>query len=121
MNHPPFRFVVAFSGFRLGHETYRFLYRPRIRTPVLLLVGQLDPMIPAALTQQLARRCAHSTVVPFEGTHYVPRGPDTTQQIMQFLLECMDDPVPLADDDGSCLLQGTGRVAGGPALCITPA
>ncbi|RAL04154.1 uncharacterized protein BO80DRAFT_257072 [Aspergillus ibericus CBS 121593] len=53
--HPPLKFVIAYSGFMLGHPMYRELYYPAIRTPGLIYVGELDTMITPTASYRLAR------------------------------------------------------------------
>ncbi|XRM47953.1 hypothetical protein ABZX51_010903 [Aspergillus tubingensis] len=76
--HPPLKFVVAYSGFMLGHPMYSDLYHPRIRTPALLYIGEVDTMITPKSTYRLAECCSHAEIQTFWGTHYVPRHLKTT-------------------------------------------
>ncbi|KAL3258050.1 hypothetical protein ABHI18_006372 [Aspergillus niger] len=59
--HPPLKFVVAYSGFMLGHPMYRDLYYPRICTPALLYIGEVDTMITPNSTYRLAERNLKTT------------------------------------------------------------
>ncbi|KAI9370608.1 serine hydrolase-domain-containing protein [Aspergillus egyptiacus] len=97
ISHPPFRFIVAYSGFMLGNPIYRDLYPPVIHTPVMCFTGLLDPVVPGSLTMALAKRCATSTVHSFWGTHYVPRTRSsyhlTSQWVVSRLLGVEDGPI----------------------------
>ncbi|GKZ82716.1 hypothetical protein AnigIFM56816_007537 [Aspergillus niger] len=87
--HPPLKFVVAYSGFMLGHPMYRDLYYPRICTPTLLYIGEVDTMITPNSTYRLAERCSHVEIQTFWGTHYVPRNPKTTDAAVNFVYRCL--------------------------------
>ncbi|KAE8334814.1 hypothetical protein BDV24DRAFT_156551 [Aspergillus arachidicola] len=85
-SHPPFRFAICFSGFKLGHPNYQALYEPKLRTPMLHFIAELDTMIPRALTEQLAQQCFHCQVKYFMGTHYVPRNSQSVTSASHFML-----------------------------------
>ncbi|OJZ87750.1 hypothetical protein ASPFODRAFT_131914 [Aspergillus luchuensis CBS 106.47] len=87
--HPPLKFVVAYSGFMLGHPMYRDLYHPRIRTPTLLYLGEVDTMITPKSTYRLAECCSHAEIQTFWGTHYVPRHLKTTDVAVTFVYRCL--------------------------------
>ncbi|KAB8239996.1 serine hydrolase FSH [Aspergillus flavus] len=85
-SHPPFRFAICFSGFKLGHPNYQALYEPKLRTPMLHFIAELDTMIPRALTEQLVQQCFHCQVKYFMGTHYVPRNSQSVTSASHFML-----------------------------------
>ncbi|GLA81932.1 hypothetical protein AtubIFM56815_006111 [Aspergillus tubingensis] len=87
--HPPLKFVVAYSGFMLGHPMYSDLYHPRIRTPALLYIGEVDTMITPKSTYRLAKCCSHAEIQTFWGTHYVPRHLKTTNVAITFVCRCL--------------------------------
>ncbi|KAI9035873.1 uncharacterized protein KD926_002805 [Aspergillus affinis] len=89
--HPPFKFILAYSGFQMSHPCYKTIYRPKIRTPVLLFIGDLDTYIPGPLTLQLARRCVNHRVVYFPGVHYIPRQRVTTMAAAEFICDCLGE------------------------------
>ncbi|PYI04300.1 alpha/beta-hydrolase [Aspergillus sclerotiicarbonarius CBS 121057] len=97
--HPPLKFVVAYSGFMLGHPMYTELYEPAIRTPVLLYIGELDPMIPPATSYRLAERCSHAEIRTFWGTHYVPRHGKTTMVAINFVRRCVNGEIQTENAD----------------------
>ncbi|PWY85902.1 hypothetical protein BO70DRAFT_428016 [Aspergillus heteromorphus CBS 117.55] len=86
-SHPPLKFVLSYSGFMLGHREYRDLYYPRIRTPVLHHIAELDIMIPARMTRRLAARCSKAQVRTSFATHHVPRQPETTRAAVEFVVQ----------------------------------
>ncbi|GKZ41741.1 hypothetical protein AbraIFM66951_011022 [Aspergillus brasiliensis] len=109
--HPPLKFVVAYSGFMLGHPMYRDLYYPRICTPALLYIGEVDTMIAPSSTYRLAERCTHAEVQTFWGTHYVPRHPETTTVAVNFVHRCLVGESREVDAKRSRLGMNTDIVA----------
>ncbi|KAJ5986982.1 hypothetical protein N7451_011347 [Penicillium sp. IBT 35674x] len=89
ITHPPFRFAVCFSGFRLEHEIYDHLYSPKVQTPILHVVGNLDPMIEPGKTKRLAGACANASVYQFLGTHYIPRSVDFVKALTEFVKQAL--------------------------------
>ncbi|KAL4912951.1 serine hydrolase FSH [Aspergillus aurantiobrunneus] len=87
IQHPPFRFAVCFSGFRLEHPSYRRFYSPRIQAPVLHFEASYDTMIPGALTDKLVEACLGCDVQVFEGTHCVPRRRDEVLSVGNFVMQ----------------------------------
>nr|DAB41485.1 TPA_exp: esterase [Aspergillus westerdijkiae] len=87
--HPPLKFILSYSGFKMSHVCYRAIYRPKIQTPVMHFIGNLDTYIPGPLTLQLARRCINHKVVYFHGCHYIPRLGGTTMAAAGFMCDCL--------------------------------
>jgi hypothetical protein len=73
----------------LGHPMYRDLYYPRICTPALLYIGEVDTVITPNSTYRLAERCSHVEIQTFWGTHYVPRNLKTTDAAVNFVYRCL--------------------------------
>ncbi|KAF9893622.1 Ovarian cancer-associated protein 2 [Aspergillus nanangensis] len=46
-NHPPFRFILGYSGFVMENPIYQRLYYPKLRTPALFIYGEVDTFVPA--------------------------------------------------------------------------
>ncbi|KAJ5915555.1 hypothetical protein N7466_011488 [Penicillium verhagenii] len=85
ITHPPLQFAVCFSGFRLEDEFYDCIYSPKIRTPVLHVMGNLDMMVEPARTKRLALSCANSSVYAFSGSHYIPRSDEFVRVLSEFV------------------------------------
>ncbi|KAB8259717.1 serine hydrolase FSH [Aspergillus pseudonomiae] len=88
----PFKFVVGFSGFMLGHPSYQFLYDPPLQTPILHFIGQLDTMVPECSTFKLVERCVNPSIKRFYGTHHIPRGSGDIQSIIEFISRVLKGP-----------------------------
>lgn len=62
-----------------GYET---LYRTKIRTPTLHVLGSLDPVISPSDTLDLAKYCENATTFEFFGAHQIPRNDSHFPQIL---------------------------------------
>lgn len=60
---PPFKFGILFSGFPLGHNMYKPLYKKKLETKVMLFVGKWDPVIPPGDTLGIVGKCKNIKVV----------------------------------------------------------
>ncbi|KAL5372063.1 hypothetical protein PMIN06_012813 [Paraphaeosphaeria minitans] len=67
------KFAICISGFSLAKEFYAGYYEPHIQTPVLLVAGPLDPVIPLESTCQMLAVCEDDFFLEHHGSHYVPR------------------------------------------------
>lgn len=78
LRHPPMKFALCYSGFRAPGPRYRAFYeRPRIRTPVLHVLGSLDAVVDHARSRALAEACEgdpekEGFVVWHPGGHFLP-------------------------------------------------
>lgn len=99
-SHPPLRFAVCFSGFKLSHPDYRAIYYPKIRTPILHVIGTLDPIIPSSDTLTLVKRCQNTEVFYFPGTHYVPRTQDAINTVIFFVKRAFKSGGVFEDAEG---------------------
>lgn len=73
----------------MGHACYRPLYHPKLSTPIMHFIGELDTYIPGSLTLKLAQRCLNYRVVYFPGGHYIPRLRWTTDAAAGFICACL--------------------------------
>ncbi|KAI9036782.1 amino acid permease [Aspergillus affinis] len=85
VQQPPLQFVVAYSGFMLGHPIYKSLYYPKIQVPILHLVGKLDCMIAEPLTLRLAQQCQIQKVRYFGGGHFISRHSEMISEVAGFI------------------------------------
>ena len=94
-NHPPFRFVVSYAGYRGDEPRLDYLYKPRsIKTPMLHFVSASDPVVSEELSLGLAEACADNDdrVIgyPGSGFHRVPRTKSTRSALLHFLEEVLE-------------------------------
>ncbi|KAL4895615.1 serine hydrolase-domain-containing protein [Aspergillus ambiguus] len=90
-SHPRLRFVMAYSGCIMENPCYASLYTPKIETPTMFFVGELDSFIPGALTMRLAECCSNSEVVTFWGAHYIPRFHETNKAAVNFICSTLTE------------------------------
>ncbi|OLL22378.1 Dihydrofolate reductase [Neolecta irregularis DAH-3] len=81
--HPPFRFVLFFTGFLLTHRPD--FYQHIIQTPSLHFMGNQDYVIPNAKSEALVRNCLEPKVVRFTGGHCIPQDEKSIAMIREFL------------------------------------
>jgi hypothetical protein len=78
-------FAICLSGFQLAQADYAPIYYPKIKTPILHVMGCLDPMITPSRSLQLAKNCVNADIYQFWGTHYVPRTRDFLKLVSGFI------------------------------------
>lgn len=66
------KFGVSYSGFYAPIESLSWCYEPKIKTPLLNVVGSLDTVVEESRSQGLVDRCEDGPVVIHPGGHYVP-------------------------------------------------
>lgn len=107
--HGPFRFVVCCGGFR-APVRYEQWYTPKIRTPVLHIIGSLDTVVGVDRSLQLARCCENGEdrILYHPGGHYVPATKNVVGPLMEFVRACCEEkqveraisPDPLRGEEG---------------------
>jgi hypothetical protein len=78
-------FALCFSGFRGTPSFYHGFYAPKIVTPTIHILGQLDNMVSNADSEDLINSCFEPKVLRHQGVHFVPRGVDVLSQISKYL------------------------------------
>ncbi|KAJ5936744.1 hypothetical protein N7466_003194 [Penicillium verhagenii] len=96
--HPPLKFAVCFSGFKLDHPYYAPLYKPMIETPILHVIGTLDTMIDPLLSRRLSKYCLNASTHYFTGTHYVPRSQRFLESLNDFVWDALSQNKDQADE-----------------------
>ena len=88
----PLRFAVSYSGFVAPGEKYRGFYEPKISTPVLHVLGQLDVVVDEARARTLVAACeeGEKRVVMHPGGHFVPSQKPWLDAVVGFIKECME-------------------------------
>jgi Serine hydrolase (FSH1) len=56
----------------LKYLPYKPCYYPKIKTPILHIIGSFDPMTEESQTLDLAKRCRNGRILYHPGSHYVP-------------------------------------------------
>jgi predicted esterase len=102
MTHPPLEFAVCFSGFKLENQSYVPIYSPKIKTPILHVIGTMDTMIDPSLSLRLSKFCANASLRYFQGTHFVPRDWAFLEDLSQFVRNSLDAKEDNEDDWEDC-------------------
>ncbi|KAI5203580.1 FSH1-domain-containing protein [Aureobasidium subglaciale] len=86
--HPSLNFCICFSGLLNKHPAYTAFYEPRIRTPVLHVLGSMDTIVEESESLALAERCedgGKGGVIRHAGTHTVPSSERDIAAVIQFI------------------------------------
>ncbi|KAF8161416.1 serine hydrolase FSH [Crassisporium funariophilum] len=86
--HPPLKFCVAVSGFRLMDPICDPLFSPSYATPTLHVLGKTDVVVVEERSQQLVAVSANARVEEHDGGHFVP----SKGSWRKFLNNYMRDP-----------------------------
>ena len=71
--HPPLKFAVSYSGFASDIPEHRAFYVPKIKTPMLHVIGSLDTVVIEKRSLALVDACEEPRrVVYHPGGHFVP-------------------------------------------------
>lgn len=87
----PLKFAIAYGGFRAPGEKYVGFYEPRIRTPVLSVMGAVDVVVEEKKAMTLVEACEEETrkVVVHPGGHFVPSQKPWLDAVVGFVQECV--------------------------------
>lgn len=85
----PFKFVVAFSGFKASELLYAGLFEPRIATPSMHVIAELDTMVENRHSLDLAATaCVDAKVITHVAGHVVPTSSAVLRQVASFVQDC---------------------------------
>ncbi|TAQ85191.1 hypothetical protein B7494_g6481 [Chlorociboria aeruginascens] len=88
------KFAVSYSGFYAPNEQYGAFYEPKIKTPVLNIIGSLDSVVDESRSLGLVERChmvgedGKGRMVMHPGGHFVPIGKEMVGHLVGFIREC---------------------------------
>lgn len=93
MIQPPLKFAVCYSGFRAPPgRRYGAFYEPRIQTPILHVLGQVDVVVEEARARELVGVCeGGGRVVVHPGGHFVPSQRPWLDAVVGFVRERMEE------------------------------
>ena len=84
--HPPLQFAVCFSGLLAEHPSNAGFYEPKIKTPVLHVIGSMDTIVEESASMAVAERCeGEDLVVRHPGAHVVPTNERELAAVIQFI------------------------------------
>jgi dienelactone hydrolase len=85
--HPPVKFGVCYCGFRAPEKYEEIFYSPKIRTPILHVLGTLDSVVVEERSLALVKACVDERVVYHPGGHYLPAGRQFANVLLGYILE----------------------------------
>jgi hypothetical protein len=89
---PPMKFAVCYSGFSLGHEIYAPFYAPKIKTPILHVVGQWDTVVGEQQSLSLTAKCeGRPQLLYHPGSHFVPQQRQVVSEVVKFLMKAVEN------------------------------
>ncbi|KAK5692690.1 hypothetical protein LTR97_011004 [Elasticomyces elasticus] len=92
----PLKFAIACAGFCGTAAYYSGFYGPKIVTPSLHVIADVDTMVSAEHTAELMQACSNPQVVYHPAAHYLPRDGRALDTISDFIAESV--PVLLPHD-----------------------
>lgn len=93
--HPPMKFAVVYSGFAPSNRLYRVFYEPKITTPTLHFLGNLDTVVSEERSLRVYDACTEGRpgqigrrIVRHPGGHFLP---STQKPYVSALVEFIKD------------------------------
>ncbi|KAI8319076.1 hypothetical protein GQ54DRAFT_299621 [Martensiomyces pterosporus] len=83
--HPPFKFAIVSSGYKLKDKRWAHLYSKPIHTPSLHMYGVLDSMIRISSSMALQEGFVQPASYSFVGGHYVPKSRQSLRTVSEFI------------------------------------
>ncbi|KAK2808218.1 hypothetical protein FQN50_004959 [Emmonsiellopsis sp. PD_5] len=100
LTHPPLKFAICYSGFRAPGTRFRAFYeRPKIRTPVLHVLGSLDAIVDEERSRTLVEACEgdgvdgegmEGRVIWHPGGHFLPSQRPYLDGAVRFIKGCLE-------------------------------
>ena len=89
---PPLNFAISYSGFRAPGTLYNAFYEPKISTPVLHVLGQVDVVVEESRGRAFVDACeeGEGRVVVHPGGHFVPSQKRWLDAVVGFVRECIE-------------------------------
>ncbi len=69
---PPLKFAIIYSGSLALDPSCDVFFEPKIKTPILHFIGQLDSVVDEVRSRRLVAACVDSAVVLHVVGHFVP-------------------------------------------------
>jgi len=99
--HPPFKFCVAVSGFRLGGDIADAIYETPFSTPTLHIIGRNDVVVIEERSHQLVNISADARVEEHDGGHFVPSKGNWRKFLAAYFLDPTDNVPSPSDHSGT--------------------
>ena len=89
----PLKFAVEYSGFRAPGQKYKGFYEPKIETPVLHFLGQMDAIVEEKRSRALVAACeaGDKNVAMHPGGHFLPSQRPWLDACVAFVKSCVTE------------------------------
>lgn len=84
------KFAVSYSGFCAPGEKYRGFYEPKIETPTMHFLGQMDTVVEEGRCRALVEATQKGEVVVHPGGHFLPSGRPWLDAVVGFVKRCVE-------------------------------
>lgn len=88
---PPLKFAIIYSGFLAIDRTCSFFFEPKIKTPTMHFLGQLDSVVDESRSRRLVAACVNPEVVVHVGGHFVPSQRVNMDALAVFIRRCTEE------------------------------
>lgn len=87
---PPLKFAIIYSGFLAIDNTCTVFFEPKIKTPTMHFLGQLDSVVDESRSRRLVAACLNPEVVVHVGGHFVPSQRVNIDALAAFIRRCLE-------------------------------
>lgn len=87
---PPLKFAIIYSGFLAIDNTCNIFFEPKIKTPTMHFLGQLDNVVDESRSRRLVAACLNPEVVVHVGGHFVPSQRVNIDALAAFIRRCLE-------------------------------
>lgn len=101
MVQPPLKFAIIYSGFLAIDSTCNVFFEPKINTPTMHFLGQLDSVVDESRSRRLIEACVNPEVVVHVGGHFVPSQRANMDALATFVRGCMGRDSQSIGESGS--------------------
>lgn len=103
----PLKFAIIYSGFLAIDRTCSVFFEPKIKTPTMHFLGQLDGVVDESRSRRLIEACVNSEVVVHVGGHFVPSQKVNMDALAAFIRRCMGRDSQSMGEGGSICEQSS--------------
>ncbi|KAJ2694637.1 hypothetical protein H4218_005526 [Coemansia sp. IMI 209128] len=83
--HPPLRFAILASGYKLKDSRWTYVYKRPICTPSLHIYGVLDCVVGISRSMELRDSFVQPSDHCYVGAHYVPKTQEALDSLCEFV------------------------------------
>ena len=92
----PFKFTISISGYKASERLYSGCFEPRINTPSLHILAELDTMVENSDSIDLVNVCVDAKVITHVAGHVVPTSSTVLRQMADFVQDCSSSSINIS-------------------------